>query len=313
MSRALKSKTTDHQHAPTPTHTSSKQIQVFILLSIFVFVFIFIFTLDSQFHTKNGLQIDGIRNSNFINKLNEPGSFFSMFEETLFSNDLPTMDLLVPLILSDGKLLCRASHKGYLAKSRIRSFVEIVQTGTQLDSYTKKSNSTSESSQPTVIHSIESDLPILINPSDSNNCNISCKAENVSIPRLSWFIVAPKYGQWCHAIGVPSYANWARLRKFKDESQWQRHFKYSNKHYPWATKINKAIWRGSTTYNSIYRYKPFTDIPRTQLVEKGLKNPELIDAGFHHFIQKFENATASGYLASKIKMNDMQRFKGMTK
>ena len=119
---------------------------------------------------------------------------------------------------------------------------------------------------------------------------------------------------WCAAIGVPSYKAWRDLRKTKDKkADWETTFQDNEERYPWSSKRDQAVWRGSTTYNkALFGHLPFHEIPRARLVEESRRHRHLIDAGFHKIVGKYENSRwiNGTMMADAIPLRDMMRYKG---
>ena len=235
--------------------------------------------------------------------INSKNTFVSKFENTLI-NDLEH-DFFVPLIFENGKLLCRREHKQQLSRYRIRFFTQMVRLGLQREDYTSID--------------VEGGLPILVMEADGNGCNIRFQRDEYRIPRLAWSTMASaKFGNHCQAVGMPSYETWAFYhRSHKMEEHWEQTFHQDEKEYPWAKKLDKAVWRGSTTYEgSQYSESLLRETPRGKLVKKSMEHPDLIDAGFHKIIQKFQaqrHELAKQFtLAERISSRDMMQYKGLS-
>mmetsp|Transcript_4253 Transcript_4253/g.6342 ORF Transcript_4253/g.6342 Transcript_4253/m.6342 type:complete len:502 (+) Transcript_4253:55-1560(+) len=244
---------------------------------------------------------------------NLKSEFLSTYEEMLTSDKGVTIKDLnkkfVPLLLDNGKLLCRRRHKHKLSWFRARKFIQMIRMGLiqQKPNSPFSSNSTSN---------IEGGLPILLTEGDDLYCNVVTKQDHIPFPRLSWSIVAPKHGNWCQSIGIPSYSTWLFYhRNFQQQSDWVSKFQQNDKQYPWSNKSNNAVWRGSTTYDGYqYNQLPLNETPRGQLVKKSMEHPELIDAGFTRLIQKFENdkkAERETSVSKGMSMSDMMKYKAI--
>jgi hypothetical protein len=88
-----------------------------------------------------------------------------------------------------------------------------------------------------------------------------------------------------------SYEIWGSFKKYS-ESKWDVQFHKQSKKYPWSGKINKAVWRGTTTSNHIYKESPsflnnISEILRGKLVQLSILHPTLIDAAFTEFNQEY--------------------------
>jgi len=226
----------------------------------------------------------------------------------------PNKRLFVPLLLQNGKLLCRRRHKHKLSWFRARKFIEMIRMGLMQ----QKSNFPFSISSTNSTSSLEGGLPILLSEGDDLHCNVVTKQDHTPFPRLSWSIVAPKHGTWCQSIGIPSYSNWHFYhRNFQKQSDWVSKFQQNDEQYPWSNKSNNAVWRGSTTYDAPqYNQSSLNETPRGQLVKKGMEHPALIDAGFTRLIQKFENDKKAERETSVSKgkgmsMSDMMKYKAI--
>lgn len=122
--------------------------------------------------------------NNVTNKL------LATFEKVISSADLilpPGYDAYVPLIIQNGKIFCRGSHKDIISNARIRSYIEMLE-GLELNDFRTKDETIG--------------FPVILIESDSSGCHTShVKEDKVSFPRLAWHTPAPKYGTgWCKAI-----------------------------------------------------------------------------------------------------------------
>ena len=155
----------------------------------------------------------------------------------------------------------------------------MIQTG--LDQSVKNRNST---------HDSDAGLPILFFNGDVNGCNIANGIDSFNYPRLGWSIPSPKYGDFCKTIGVPSYEVWESYNnEHETPASWNLTFDSHSKQYPWSSKINKGVWRGSTTYDQSFKGAKLNETPRGKLVQKSMETPELIDAAFVNIIQQYRN------------------------
>jgi hypothetical protein len=95
---------------------------------------------------------------------------------------------------------------------------------------------------------------------------------------------------------------------------WDELLRERNRKFPWASKINKAIWRGSATGN-VNVYHDWRDLPRAQLVLFSQNNPNLLDAGFTSVSQWNETALSemqkSGFMKKIMPIEDFQKFKAI--
>ena len=231
-----------------------------------------------------------------INATNENNRFISDFVESL-RKPLWAKNP-IPLIIKDGKLLCRPGHIHAINDRVVRSFIEMVHGGLEL-------------------HPI-SDRSILLSVWETDSCQCDLKPkllDRLEYPRFSWSIPATKFGSdWCQAIGMPCYTTFDAFQNM-NERKWRRRFLYYNMwKYPWSKKIDKALWRGRTTYDPVqYGNSSIHDIPRGQLVRKSMDAPEVLDAGFVEIIQKFthqqELQNQTNYV-EEIQFEDQMKYKG---
>jgi len=221
---------------------------------------------------------------------NNQSSFADQFSLALQSDEItphPGYGYVVPFIIRRGKLFCRRSHKHQIQQAkgalgtRSRSFIEMV--ASLLHSHRHRKFLTRGIRRGRKVTS--GGLPILLFAGDHSGCDITKRSDKFDFPRLSWSIPSPmKYGaEWCNAIPMPTYAFWDLM----SHNSWKKiHASQSDK-YQWSSKINKAVWRGSTTYDKVYTGAELSSTPRGKLVQKSIGNPELIDAGFTKFIQQY--------------------------
>lgn len=239
---------------------------------------------------------------------NNETDFMKQFKDTLFAattisnatsitNDVAATNFAA-LILKDNKVYCSPLQIQKL--SRARYFVQMLREGLKQR----------ETDDCDFASCILPTLPILIKHDDSNGCYPHRNYDKYGYPRLTWSIpsdttaataATSDYGSssWCSAIGMPSYKLWKDLTtKKKDDSiDANQH----NNKYRWQDKINKAIWRGSTTVNkAMYGHLPLKDIPRSKLVQLSFdtdtdtvtnhgNSHSSIDAGYHKIVGKYTN------------------------
>lgn len=202
------------------------------------------------------------------------GNFVSKFEEIITSDvDSNQTAKFAAILLKQGKIYCRASQREHL--SRGRHFVQMLQRGL-LDEQISASAS-----------SIKYELPILLKHDDSSGCHPESQTDEYKLPRLTWAVPVPvnnTANQWCNVVGAPSYKAWKHI---KDRVTWETWFRRNAKLYPWSNKINKAVWRGSTTSNKgMYGHLELLQTPRGMLVNNGINN-SLMDVGFHKIVGKY--------------------------
>lgn len=279
-------------------------------------------------------------------------NFASVFRSVLLeehNNSINKDAMFAALVVKDGKVYCRRSQMKKL--SRGRYFVQMLQQGlmqqnkNQLaEEFSYEHSDQDKSSMrnlrgkqglkedDTINWSATSpiELPILLKHDDSNGCNPTTHTDKYGFPRLTWSIPSTNESNrtklednsWCAAIGVPAYKSWRDLqhvkkaRNISDDQRWEATFLENESKYPWSSKRNQAVWRGSTTFNkALYGHLPFRELPRSKLVQVSQMFPNLIDAGFHKLVGKYgddlywKNTTR---LVDSIALKNMMNYKGKT-
>ena len=227
--------------------------------------------------------------------------------------------LVIPIILRDGELFATnhvigklETDKKFPGYGRALAVVEMIRTGLDLvqsDRLPLKLNS---------------DLPVLLMTSDESGCGIEDKFDEFGYPRVAWYVPSSaKYGQdwdWCETIGVPTYETWKSFKKYESASSWDMQLQNQAKQYPWSSKINKAVWRGGTTSDPIYKQTnsfltKLEEIPRGKLVQKSILHPSLIDAAFTKFNQEYkgreQELNHTTILKEIMPFNDQMKFKAI--
>jgi hypothetical protein len=215
---------------------------------------------------------DAIRN-NFIT------DFARALQAPVNRSLLPVpMPLVTPFVLRKGTLHCHP-NVDYDLTPRIHIFINMIRA--TLDSSPDKQSRRGQ---------WPLGLPLMLFHGDGNGCDVIKRSDDFKYPRLSWHMPAAKYGDdWCNVISIHTYANWESFRGMA-QSKWDAKIK-SNKHkYTWSFKINRAVWRGSTTYPRFFggSETELNKIPRGKLVQLSMKHPELIDAAFVNIIQHYK-------------------------
>ena len=243
--------------------------------------------------------------SSYRTRSNITNEFIRQFKDTLYNNNNnatndTSSNNFAAIILKDNKVYCRQSQIHTF--SRARYFVQMLREGLIRKQQT---TSTRDDIDSGIL------LPILIKHDDSNGCYPNISHDKYDYPRLTWSIpadtstnssnVSSNNNSWCQAVGMPSYKMWKDVKKNNHISK--------HKKYPWDSKINKAIWRGSTTANkAIYGHLPLNEIPRSKLIQLSLLtddkddndgNRSLIDAGYHKVVGKYHLDKGSGRRNSK--------------
>ena len=278
-----------------------------ILLCILSFIIILLRTTTNFISTDQGADI-----KRYGPASNTTNPFISKFENTLLTDDLLlNNNFWVPLIYNtkDNKLLCREKHRNQLSRFRSRSYTQMIRT--HLTSSNNNVNIIFNTTETTTT------IPILIMDADGNGCNIYHHRDDYGYPRLAWSeLHNAKHGEYCNAISMPSYETWRyHHTTHQVSSDWESTFITNKYNYPWNTKINKAIWRGSTTYEgSQYGNAELKDTPRGKLVQIA-SGTSLIDAGFTKINQKFSKQKHElkdqFKIAKRLHPSDMMKYKGV--
>ena len=259
----------------------------------------------------------------------------SRFEHALLNDDLGATPF-VPLVLEGGKLLCRKGHKYRYTRLRTRFFVQMIRSGLLSPPSSAAPPPLSGEGPVAGFDPVRDDdddddggggggsLPILVMDGDENGCNVvqrkdEYQGRNLDFPRLAWSTLNFARHKWrCHALSMPSYETWKYYRRSRrTASDWERAFEIDGTAYPWSSKMRKAVWRGSTTYEGHqYHKSELGETPRGRLVKIGMgQRPDLFDVAFHKINQKF--ASRRKELASEFRVDgrispmDMMKYMGM--
>jgi hypothetical protein len=87
---------------------------------------------------------------------------------------------------------------------------------------------------------------------------------------------------------IKTFISMEYARENRQNKLTAKQFQMQSKQYPWSSKISKAVWRGGTTSNEIYKQSDsflnnLDEIPRGKLVQKSILYPLLIDAAVTKF------------------------------
>lgn len=259
-------------------------------------------------------------------KRGEDGDFIDYFEDALNNDGIidaatETSDNFAALIVQNNRVYCREDHMKTL--SRGRYFVQMLRRGLLL----QLMKAADEYSYDDV------SIPILMKHDDGNGCYPQMQKDKYGFPRLTWSIPVrdnrtlrespTSSSPWCWAVGMPSYKTWRDVNHHRRSSDYNNRERRKNEvAYPWVNKIPKAVWRGATTFNNaIYGSLPLEDVPRSRVVMSSLIRPDLIDAGFHKLVGRYNDPIShsekdqsdvdySRMLKESIPLVDMMRYKG---
>lgn len=230
----------------------------------------------------------------------DTNDFINRFHDALESDGLNGTAFVppcFPFIIRSEKLLCRRVHRDKMrANIRIEAVADMIRA--VLHTYPRES----------LAHQVKGGFPLLLFDGDKNGCEISKRQEDFNFPRLSWSYPSSKHGSgWCNAIPVPTYTSWKTFHKaHKNHSSWDSTFASQSEQYPWSSKINKAVWRGSTTYDRRFYGMGLDETPRGQLVQTSMEHPDLIDAGFVKLNQQY--SSQKNELVNQTIIADHMRF-----
>ena len=247
-------------------------------------------------HRKKGegdfLSISNVTESEHSSRKKDENAFMHRVE-SLLRNDTSSTAAFAVVILSEGKVYCRQSQTKTLL--RARHFVQMLQHG--LARYQTEK--------------LRNNLPIIIKHDDSSGCYPKTMVDKYSFPRLTWSVPAGNRS-WCQAIGMPSYKVWREAKKGGGRDRKLLEMARNEIQYPWPSKISKAVWRGSATYNrALFGYLPLTEIPRAKLVRESLGAVDLIDAGFHKHAGNYSTTNLDeDMFKSAMPLNKMMNYKG---
>jgi hypothetical protein len=249
-----------------------------------------------------------------VHNMEISNDFVSQFEEIFADPDSNAN--FASLIIKNREVYCR---KGQLKRlSRSRYFIQMLQKGLRRHRDNSQHQTHSQLKLLDKLMSNSSNVvPVLIKHDDSNGCYPAQQHDKYLFPRLAWSIPIDNNNNWCAVAGMPSYKAWRdwSKRTKDDKDYWQDTFRANNDEYPWEDKLNKAVWRGATTFNKgLYGNLDFHDIPRVRLVEIA-RESTLIDAAFHKLVGKYEDESQTPshireLLEDSIPLNEMMRYKG---
>jgi hypothetical protein len=236
---------------------------------------------------------------------------FKLFWKTVHQPD-PKSNM--PLyIVHNGNLYSWRKHQDLLKsnrnsyRERVLKFEDLILSAlTNIKHYIKYGRSQNVGQS---LHAIGTkSMPFFLERGDFS----SCRGTSFPIFSFATFVEEDPNAP-CIPLGVPSYFLWKYYKKM-DRSSWDILFKKRNQKYPWARKINKAVWRGSAT-GHFTASQNWNDLPRAQLVQFSLSHPKLLDAGITGFAQRTKSEQqemrANGFMKKFMKSEDFQRFKAI--
>ena len=285
-------------------------IAVAVIWSIFVFLLQQkqAKTIFDSIHIDIDIDINFDAERTNSNHVDWHDAFVQDFQALLQTNDKEVLDVQAPFMVRGGTLYC--SHKQFAklyANDRSHAFMIMLNIALR------------ESDQRGLLASVGGEdgiLPIPLQIDDANGCFITSSDgggvstfDSIKSPRLSWILPSPAFGtDWCKAMALPAFESWERVQSVRSEDSWDQIFEFYNMKYPWSSKQNKVVWRGSTTYYAEYHKEEtkIGDIPRGKLVELTHQHPELIDAKFTSLVQVFESKRDE--IATETIMGDYMEF-----
>ena len=236
--------------------------------------------------------------------------------------------IVFPVIISKGAALCRRNLKEKMndpnsieaisSSIRRKKIVEMIRAGLDMDTDGRYSPGDNVP------------LPVIFFNGDEPGCSAKRGVDDFDYPRLTWSLPSPKYAKdhgmgWCNAIGAPTYETWMTVHdgikkwmklddSHKTRSSWEHTFAANAMQYPWTSKINRAVWRGSSTGIPVTG-QSLNEIPRGRLVRKSMENPALIDAAFVKLNQLFKGREVElaneTILTDRMPFDDFMKFKAI--
>jgi len=205
--------------------------------------------------------------------------------------------------VKNGTLYGWKNHRHTLTDGRSRKSEELITSSLELAQQIVR-NQHRKPNDPRFVELVTDPFPFFVDNGDFTDCG------NNTYPIFTFATFSEeKPYQACIPLGIPSYEQW-HIRK-DDSAMWDVEFQKQEKRYPWASKIDKAIWRGGAT-GLVDIYPNWRDLPRSKLVQYSIDNPSLIDAGFKGFSQRSEiekqEIESSGFLKDYMNMKDFQKF-----
>lgn len=264
------------------------RIMSIYLIFVLFYVYEFKVRISAVNWLQNSLTTTDVKDTNDGEKADSNNlDFITTFDEIMRNEGNSSSTKFAAMVLKQGKLYCRSSHKHEF--SRARYFVHMLQEGLR-------------SQQGDAIKASSYDLPIIFKHDDSSGCHPATHTDAYGFPRLSWAIPANNTEpQWCNVIGAPSYKTWKSLINEKMYSSWKATFRDNQEVYPWRNKIKKAVWRGSTTSNkNMHGRLDLSRTPRGRLVQSGINN-SLMDVGFHKLVGKYQGGLSNQNLRLILK------------
>jgi len=283
----------------------------FVLINFVICITLAMFKLDIEVGSFRGDKASSTKDYRNVSKyLASPrNEFVRTLKESLY-NESSIVGRFTPLVITDdGRFLCRSLVRKTSFNRRTAQFSDMIRSGLP-QNYKRFISKYS--------NGMSGRLPLLLIVGDGTDCDITKHIDNTDFPRLTWSVPSDTHQgeDWCHDIGMPSYEIWKLFGKtYESASVWDKTFQKNDKVYPWTKKVSKAVWRGSTTYESKQYYDvPFHDIPRAKLVQASIDHPDVIDAAFTKINQMFENRSKElasvTILTGRIPFDDQMKYKG---
>jgi hypothetical protein len=232
----------------------------------------------------------------------------SVIEPHLNTERPPDGGFLVftPFILQDGTLLCHREFE--IRFDRQATFIDMIRATLSSCGDDIPHCDSKWTTWPRL-------LPLMLLHTDQNGCSVVERSDMFAYPRLSWSQPATKYGDdWCNTISVSEPSNWNKFQNM-DQSSWDAKLASNLENYPWSSKINKAVWRGSTTYHPSLWGVELNDTPRGKLVQTSMTHPDLIDAAFVNLAQYYKGKEGElrnrTIIAQKIPFDEQMTYRAI--
>jgi hypothetical protein len=168
---------------------------------------------------------------------------------------------MVPFVIQNGKALYSQRKEEMLEMGRWKGFSQVLVRALELAKRRQDKD-------PRIKAVATQEYPLILNPSDFTPCN---DITGDKIPIFGWDTLASCEYSW----PIPDYKIFDTAQSAK---KWDRDFASWERDYPWASKLRKAVWRGTMNGGSV---KDWREMPRAKLVQRSLDDRNrTIDAAF---------------------------------
>ena len=172
-------------------------------------------------------------------------------------------------------------------------------------------------------------IPLIFDGFDWRNCarfDGKKLLEKFSFPYFT-FAMSSESSTTCTPFAIPCYEMWQRFKRTqklvpKDwaiqspNHEWDIHMQQNFTAYPWEHKIPKVVWRGTSTGRESSRWQ---ELPRFQLVMKGVEHQDTMDFAFSKLNQGWEKPpyaeaikeALGDKVGNSIAFSDFMKYKGV--